>query len=134
MARLLLLACVLLGLAAMHTIGHGLMVGHSSHAAHAQTTMAVASLTGHDGCAGDGCTAMTALADQTGGHGMSPWELCVAILTAFAVAVLLAALLLRARTGRSPAPGAESGYPQTPSAPPRLLMGLTLAKVSVQRI
>ncbi len=134
MARLLLLACTLLGLAAMHTIGHGLMVGHSSHTAHTQTTMAVASLTGHDGCAGDGCTSMTALADRTGGHGMSPWELCVAILTAFTVAVLLAVLLLRARTGRSPAPGSESGHARTPRAPPLLLMGLTLARVSVQRI
>jgi hypothetical protein len=145
-ARLVLLACTLLGLAAMHTIGHS-AVGHGADrqaAGHmpvdaeqtleamAQTVAsAAASFAESDRCAGDGCAHATLM--PTGMSGMGNWELCVAVLTAFAAAIVLAALLLAAATGRFPPPLCRRPAVTAPRGPPVSPFGLTLATVSVLR-
>jgi len=63
---------------------------------------------------------------------MGSWDLCVAVLSAFAIALLLAALLLIAVTGRFP-PRCDGQRRASPRAPPILPFGLTLATVSVLR-
>lgn len=156
-ARLVLLACTLLGLAAMHTIGHGAAShGAASHGAAGhgadrpdavghlamdtadvvgamtQTTSIVSDLlAGSDGCAGDGCT--HAASTPSGDGGMGGWELCVAVLSAFGIAVLLAALLTAAVTGRLRRPAGRECGAAAPRGPPVRPFGLTLATVSVLR-
>jgi hypothetical protein len=144
-ARLVLLACTLFGLAAMHTIGHSGMAhaDHHPEAASADSrqvvTMAavaagLSSMTpaDSDGCAGDGCMHQAAM--SAGGDGqMDRWGLCVAILTAFAIAGLLVALLLSGLSGRYPPRAGRDRRRTLPRAPPRLAVGLTLATVSVLR-
>jgi hypothetical protein len=144
-ARLVLLACTLFGLAAMHTIGHSGMA-HADHHRDAGSagsrqivTLAiiaagVSSMSpgDSDGCAGDGCMHQAAM--SAGGDGqMDRWGLCVAILTALAIGVLLVALLLRAAAGRSPPRSGRDRRRTLPRAPPWLPVGLTLATVSVLR-
>jgi hypothetical protein len=147
-ARLVLLACTLLGLAAMHTIGHS-AVGHGAghydevgdpptSAAEVLGAMAQAAggtpdlLAALDGCAGDGCAHAALM--PSGDGGMGGWELCVAVLSAFAVAVLLVALLLAAVTGRFAPPAGRRRGIAAPRGPPVRQFGLTLATVSVLRI
>jgi len=129
-ARLVLLACTLFGLAAMHTIGHGGVdhVGHHDEPRAVAVGMAFAV----GDAASDGCECDHAAMQPLGGSGMSGWGLCVAVLGALAVAVLLAALLLRAVTGRHPLRAARDPG-RAPRAPPVLPFGLTLATVSVLR-
>ena len=137
-ARLVLLACTLFGLAAMHTIGHG-AVDHAGHHREpsAAVTLAlfaiddVAPSASHD-CVADGC-GQAAARHGSGGHGMGIAELCVAVLGALAVAVLLAALLLTMITGRSPPRAPRCQERKASRAPPVLPFGLTLAAVSVLR-
>lgn len=137
-ARLVLLACTLLCLAAMHTIGHG-GVSHSAHHSEPQLTMTHQLLLmdepapgESDGCAGDGCARAAALPGSAHG-GMGGWDVCVAVLSALAIAVLLAALLLIAVTGRFPPLFGGDRRRRTPRGPPLLPFGLTLATVSVLR-
>lgn len=138
-ARLVLLACTLFGLAAMHTIGHSGMT-HAGHhhedqpaSAHRVSTMpAFTAAAQSDGCAGDGCVQAAVLPEGAGGQ-MDPWDLCVAVLSGFAVALLLAGLLLIAVTGRFP-PLFSGGRPRRrPSATSSLPFGLAVATVSVLR-
>jgi hypothetical protein len=69
----------------------------------------------------------------SGDGGMGGWELCVAVLSAFAVAIMLAALLIAAVTGRfAPPAGRRRGI--VARGPPERPFGLTLATVSVLRI
>ena len=137
-ARLVLLGCTLFGLAAMHTIGHSGM-SHADHhsetrstAAHQPAAMLAFTPAESDGCAGDGCIHAAAL--PTSNAQMNRWDLCVAVLSTLAIAVLLIALLLSAVTGRFP-PRFDNGWSRpAPRAPPFLAWGLTLATVSVLRI
>ncbi|MER7008314.1 DUF6153 family protein [Dactylosporangium sp. NPDC000555] len=141
-ARLALLLATLLGLTAMHTLGHQgprPAGGHEHPATTAGATaehtasaplMAVLTLAG--ACAADGCGAP--LAGPAGGHGgMSDWSVCLAVLVAFAV-LLLAVALLHARRGTAAA-AARARVPRRcgPRAPPPRPVGLTLAAVSVLR-
>ena len=135
-ARLVLLACTLFGLSAMHTIGHG-GVDHVSHhdeppVAAAGMALAVGIPLAVGDAASDGCECDHAATQPLGG-GMSGWGLCVAVLGALAVAVLLAALLLGAVTGRQPLRTARGPCCRAPRAPPVLPFGLTLATVAVSR-
>jgi hypothetical protein len=137
-ARLVLLACTLFGLAAMHTIGHGAMTHaghhHETHATgtHQRSMMPAFTPAESDGCAGDGCAHTAAMPDGSGSR-MNPWDLCVAILSGSAIAVLLAGLLLIAVTGRFPPRSGGGRLRRAPWVPPILPLGLTLATVSVLR-
>ncbi|MEH0981935.1 hypothetical protein [Micromonospora sp. CPCC 205556] len=158
--RLLLLTCTLLGLAAMHTIGHGAHVGPghpigsgvagtpSGPLHHDEPARAAPSRPGGHGAAAP---------DRPGGHGAAAaepavatrdhaavlpvtppdggtplWSVCLAVLGALGTAVLLA---LRRQRGTRPA--TASGRPVRPSSgsrgPPRRALGLRLATVSVLR-
>lgn len=147
-ARLVLLACTLLGLAAMHTIGHhatGHGTGHNHDHAVSQPAaatqhvveMARATLTAvvpgaePGGCAG--CTPMTLMAHSTTG-GMSGWDLCVAVLSSFAVLVLLLVLLLTTVSGRSRPRDFSTGVSRSPRGPPGRSFGLAVTALSVLRI
>lgn len=147
-ARLLLLFCTLLGLAAMHTIGHdaaGHGTGHdqavSQQAAATQHVVAMAQVTLSAvvpvvepvGCAGDGCTLVDLMAHGTSG-GMSGWGLCVAVLSSFAIALLLVALLLTRVTGRSRPRDSGGGAARSSRGPPGRAIGLSVAAMSVLRI
>ncbi|WP_247657125.1 hypothetical protein [Micromonospora sp. U56] len=153
-ARLLLLACTLLGLAAMHTIGHGThsVASHpDGHAAVSQRAMVAqaagpeavpvahgvapeavpaAHVAGPVSFAGQvGAVALPA--DQPGGA-PSRWSVCLAVLGAVTVALLLATLLL-GRAHHVVATRHPSGPSRGPRAPPPRPVGLRLATVSVLR-
>jgi hypothetical protein len=132
----------------MHTIGHnaaGHRAGHDQAASQpaaatqhvvgmAQATLtAVVPFAEPGGCAGDGCIPMAVLAHGTGG-GMSGWGLCVAVLSSFAVVVLLLALLLTGVTGRSRIRNPGGGVSRSPRGPPGKSFSLAVAAMSVLRI
>ncbi|MET8837905.1 DUF6153 family protein [Micromonospora sp. NPDC004540] len=128
--RLLLLLCTLVGLTAMHTLGHG---GHASAgrpAAHAA---------GHTGeaatapdCMDDGCPVRALPLTHPGGD-PSGWSICLAVLGAFAVVLLLAVLLRAGSRGVAPAAGGPLRHAAGPRAPPPRPYGLRLATTSVLR-
>jgi hypothetical protein len=130
-ARLVLLGCTLFGLAAMHTIGHSGVHGGKPHGSPAVATVltVATSIVAPDDC---DCDHAATAAQPLRGAGMGGWELCVAVLSAFAIAMLLVALLLAAATGRH-SPRSARGRRPAPRAPPGLPFGLTLATVSVLR-
>nr|BFE58320.1 hypothetical protein GCM10020063_028460 [Dactylosporangium thailandense] len=137
-ARIALLLATLLGLTAMHTLGHAgphLPNGHqhapaAEHAATMPMLSAVntAALTG---CAGDGCAVLLTGSGHDHG-GMDGWAICLAVLVAFAVIVLVAMLLTRRRANASPSRHRATRR-AGPRAPPPRPFGLTLATVSVLR-
>ena len=147
-ARLLLLFCTLLGLAAMHTIGHD-AAGHGTGHGHVRSPPAAATqhviamaqvglsavvpVVEPVGCAGDGCTPVDLMVHGTSG-GMSGWGLCVAVLSSFAIALLLSALLLTRVTGRSRLPDLGGGAARSPRGPPGRALGLSVAAMSVLRM
>ena len=135
MARWLLLLCTVIGVAAMHTLGHTGMAGHdhesiamarSSIAVPAST--AVRQLTAVIACTGDRCPAGP-------GHGSSGgWSVCLAILTGLALVALLAvrSLAARRRGGRVREQVLRGGQPSR--APPTRGSGLTITATTVLRI
>lgn len=156
--RLLLLLCTLVGLTAMHTLGHGTHApadpGTRHGTAHHPAAVApaapstLAGMAGRTdpapmadlsalvraaaGCPGDACHRRALPLGDLGGHS-SGWSVCLAVLGAFAV-VLLLAVLPRARSG---AAGLISAGPLRaaagPRAPPVRPYGLRLATASVLR-
>jgi hypothetical protein len=134
--RWLVLVCTLLGLTAMHTLGHTLAMPdrHATRPLQAAATMLAAHAAQVAGPIQHGCPHGCAhLADgRTGGEGSMSWSVCLAVLAAFAVALLLG-WLLRAATHRG-GPNRPTG-PLTfaPRAPPLPPMGLLLADLSVLR-
>ncbi|MEU8044839.1 hypothetical protein AB0B71_11930 [Micromonospora echinofusca] len=162
-ARLLLLVGTLLGLAAMHTIGHDShQTGHpanpSAHIAVAPVPHAAvvpaphaaralvppsqgvaaphavgAALEAVVGCPG-GCASEELLPAGGGaGGGLPGWGVCLAVLGAFAAALLLAALLSVRVRAVGPTGGGSVGAFPPPRAPPPRPVGLRLATVSVLR-
>ncbi|TDB73908.1 hypothetical protein [Micromonospora sp. KC723] len=148
-ARLLLFAATLLGLAAMHTIGHGTHTGNhpAGHAVapeHADRFGAVdalpavfagavpVSVVAVD-CPGGGCPDPAALPAGDPGGSPSGWSVCLAVLGALTMAVLLVLLLLPGRD--RPGIGARRPAVRSPGprAPPGRPVGLRLATVSVLR-
>jgi hypothetical protein len=134
LVRWLLLACTLLGLAVMHTVGHT-SVGMAAHDAHpgmvAEVAAHVPSLAGRVAAdAGDSCPG-----GHCDGHGaMSGWSVCLAVLQGFAVAVLLTLVLLALGRSRGIMRQAAGGTVPASRAPPPRPTGLTIASISVLRI
>ena len=132
-ARLLLLLATLLGVTAMHSLGHGAGPHPSAMTAHGHSASGAATpmLAMPDPCADDNCSHATMSGDRHGG--MTGWDICLAVLVAFAVALLVAALLKARLTiawaGTDPHASTLTG----PRAPPAGPLGLTLASVSVLR-
>ncbi|MEV6706095.1 hypothetical protein [Micromonospora wenchangensis] len=142
--RLLLLVGTLLGLSAMHTLGHdthlagGDPVGHDTatggphrstagHDAPADRSLLREPVPAVGGC-GDGCAAAL-----PGGSPDSPstaWSVCLAVLGAFTVTVLVLLLAVRSRPAGVSRPPSR---PREPRAPPPRPLGLRLATVSVLR-
>jgi hypothetical protein len=134
LVRWLLLACTLLGLAVMHTVGHT-SVGMATHAAHpgmvAEVAAQVPSLAGRAAAdAGDSCPG-----GHCDGHGaMSGWSVCLAVLQGFAAAVLLTLVLLALVRYRGAMRQTTGGAVPASRAPPPRPTGLTIASISVLRI
>jgi hypothetical protein len=126
LARLLLLACTVLGIAALHTIGHALSdVDH--YGPVPVVAGAVAALTApgdHGGCDGDGC-AHHLLAPTETDAASRWWEACLAVL------MLAVGVIMRVHSGAAPTAAI------TPRPPPRIFrrppIGLTLTAVAVLR-
>lgn len=142
--RLLLLVGTLLGLSAMHTLGHDTHLTGGHPAGHDTATGGPhRSTAGHDapadrsllrepvptvgGC-GDGCAAAL-----PGGSPDSPstaWSVCLAVLGALTVTVLALLFAVRSRPAGVSRPPSR---PREPRAPPPRPLGLRLATVSVLR-
>ncbi|MFI9643263.1 hypothetical protein ACIG87_24965 [Micromonospora sp. NPDC051925] len=145
--RLLLLAGTLLGLSAMHTLGHGAHLdgghpaGHGTSAERphrASAGMLAAEMPGDvwrvtevalavGGC-GNGCRA--ALPDRPSEMPATAWSVCLAVLGALTVALLVLLLVVRTRPAAVARPPSR---PREPRAPPPRPFGLRLASVSVLR-
>ncbi|MEU9507023.1 hypothetical protein AB0D32_12160 [Micromonospora sp. NPDC048170] len=154
--RLLLLVCTLLGLAAMHTIGHDShATGHTAEAsAHAvaapdphadgadasmpprhDTTLAYAAMAAFPAVAGcpGGCASDRLLPFGDTGGELPGWGVCLAVLGAFAAPLLVAALLSTGVRAVGPSGRDSVGSFPSPRAPPPLPVGLRLATVAVLR-
>lgn len=159
-ARWLLLACTILGLAAMHSLGHGSShtgAGHGEHASAAghgkqlsaapafaavmsepmaasMTAFAAVLAAAPAAVAGGGCSGDCHGAGGPGRHDddISGFSVCLAVLAAFGIAMLLAWLRLR-----TPVPTGALAHPSarwaTLRAPPTAGAGLRLAALSVMR-
>jgi hypothetical protein len=131
LVRWLLLACTLLGLAVMHTVGHtsARMAAHDAHPGTvAAIAPALASWVAAD--AGESC-----FGEHCDGHGaMSGWSVCLAILQGFAMAVLLALVLLALAGSRDAMRQPRGGGAALASRAPPRPAGLTIASISVLRI
>jgi hypothetical protein len=136
--RWLLLGCTLLGLAAMHTLGH---TGHAMAmpdppATHPQTTATMLAAHATHTAAPIGYPCLSGCAHVAGGGPAggdpSSWSVCLAILTALAVAVLLG-WLSRAATQRGATNRPTRPLAITCRAPPVAGVGLRLADLAVLR-
>jgi uncharacterized protein DUF6153 len=132
MTRWVLLVCTLVGLAAMHTIGH---TGPGSHIHSAAASSAVAGMAGMTEATRAASAAAPCLDGHCDGHGaMDVFSVCMAVLQGLGVAVLLALLLLTVLRGLGrlrPWAFADTGVPR---GPPVRRTGLTIAAISVLRI
>ncbi|WP_231626754.1 DUF6153 family protein [Streptomyces apocyni] len=126
--QLLLLAALLVGLVTMHTLGH------PAEASGAATATADVQAVAHMHTAEDagtpreshGATESPAPAD----HGMDPMSVCLAVLSAFTLALLAAAGLPWRRAGARLAPRTWAPYALRPPPPRRSV----LSQLSVLRI
>lgn len=141
-ARVLLLLATLVGLAAMHTLGHGT----AAHAAMTPmpvhgTTAAMAAQVKHaamaapaeavpGGCAGGHCARLL-VPPARHTAGLDWWDVCVAVLTA--LGVLLLFWLVGVVCRRAPAGLSRLRAAAASRGPPVPRLGLTLATVSVMR-
>ncbi|MFC8848756.1 MULTISPECIES: hypothetical protein [unclassified Micromonospora] len=161
--RLALLLCTLVGLAAMHTLGHGAHSGgtHDGHDGAAPRDghpisvtlasgvaasgrlaggmaapaggMVVAALGAHAGCPAGECVPARLLPVGGRADGPSGWSVCSAVLGALGVALLVAVLLLTGARAFGPSGRRPGGAPAGPRGPPSRPLGLRLAEVSVSR-
>ncbi|GGN50557.1 hypothetical protein FHR83_009230 [Actinoplanes campanulatus] len=116
LVRLVLMACTVLGLATMHTLGHR----HTHDPGHVMA--AIAGGGHHDESAPGPDPSVT-------------WSVCLAVLTALGVLVLLLGRPPRLWTaGPDPRPGAAPARSAASRAPPRRPVGLRVASISVLRL
>lgn len=95
LTRLLLLACTVLGVAALHTIGHAAAGDTGQHTTVASSAVSVASIVpvdtdGHGGCDGDGCDHQS-ITPSDAHDNSRMWDVCVAVLSVLALGLLAAA-------------------------------------------
>lgn len=138
-ARWVLLACTLFGLAAMHTLGHAgmRMDAHPGHSPAGATAAAMDVSAGFAAAVSTVTHDCPGCAHASGPHGpvrggMPGWSVCVAVLTGLAVLLLAALLWARSRPIGAPSRDVTAG-PWAPRGPPGLT-GLALARLSVLRI
>ncbi|MFC4110209.1 hypothetical protein [Micromonospora zhanjiangensis] len=147
LVRFVLLTATLIGLAAMHSLGHEpAMADHHDRpgmspitqtvlqpAAALTKTVAAMSVAAPSGCAGDRCTGLSSASGDAPGN-MPGWAVCLAVVGAFGVALALAAALLRRATVTTPGDRRQASVAVSrgPPACPRL--GRRVAEVSVLRI
>jgi len=113
LARLLLLACTVLGVAALHTIGHAGVTGPGRHHP-ASASVAAAVVPGEaGGCDGDGCPHHAAGPGEAADTSRW-WDACLAILSVLAGAALVLRLSGRVRAG-----AARAAVPFRWRPPPR---------------
>jgi hypothetical protein len=130
--RWALLVCTLVGLAAMHTIGHTSPSGSTHPAAASSTALTMPGMTGT-------APAISAAAPCPDGHcddhgAMGSFSVCLAVLQGLAVAVLLALLLLTVLGGLGLLWAWARAATGVPRAPPVRRTGLTIAAMPVLRI
>jgi len=130
--RLLLLVATVIGVAALHTIGHASVTDFDHHGGvvvaadqPAVTIAAAPAPTDDGGCDGDGCT------HQVGGSAAAPdtsagWDVCVAVLTDLAGEPSPALLRTAPRVPLTRARRRTSNAPIQP-------VGLALATAAVSR-
>ncbi len=124
----MLLACTLVGLAAMHSLGHDPILGTAGHHSHTATTA-----TGID-CGGARCVQQVAPPPEEPRDGHHPgWAVCMAIAAALALAVVLAAHFLRGRRGNLPSGRATKRVTSSRGPPGFRTIGLITTSVSVLR-
>jgi hypothetical protein len=145
----LLLACTVIGLASMHTLGHG-SLSSALHGARSMSHVVAGPADSHGGlaggdlparagepCAGHGCSG-DGDGDGGGGHDGAVWNVCLAVLAGLTLVLLpgwLLLLLLRGRNGVSAGTHGSGGSRGAARASPRARgVGLRLASVSVLRI
>jgi hypothetical protein len=121
-ARWILLVCTLLGVAAMHTLGH--IEGGDGHGVPSRTVVIVA-----DDCAADGCLG----GHHRGEHEPMGWSVCLAIVAGFAVATLLLWLMATRQRAAVRPIGAVRLLLWNSRGPPLSGVGLVLATTSVLR-
>jgi disulfide bond formation protein DsbB len=132
LTRWVLLVCTLVGLAAMHTIGHTGPSGGTHSAAISSTAVSMPGVT-EKGWADS--AAVPCPDGHCDDHGaMDFFSVCMAVLQGLAVAVLLALLLLTLLGGLGRLRAWERATTGVPRAPPVRRTGLTIAAISVLRI
>jgi hypothetical protein len=135
-ARLLLLACTVLGVAALHTIGHAgvRVLDHHDRLIAVQPGAVIAlappAPADHGGCDGDGCDHPAA---APGGAGDTPrwWEICLAILGLLTAGTVVTIAALRSR-GMSMA-AADAVHRPPPRNTGATRLGLAMASATVLR-
>jgi hypothetical protein len=133
-----LLTCTLLGLATMHSLGHGgahtatMSTGHAAMSA-GQAVAAVAMSAAVENCPDGHCRQVPGT-----GHGrhddIPAWSVCLAVLAGLGITALLAWLMLAAGTGSRAGPPAGPFRSAASRPPPRPRLGLRVATVSVLRM
>jgi len=132
LGRLLLLACTVLGVVVLHTIGHALAdldePGPVRAAVVDAASVFTASLPGdHGGCDGDGCGHHTLMPTESSDTSRW-WQACVALTI-----LVFGALTARARRPvRAVAAGGVKAGRRPPPWTVRPLVGLTVATVAVR--
>ncbi|MBY8871663.1 hypothetical protein K7640_07390 [Micromonospora sp. PLK6-60] len=147
LVRLVLLTATLIGLTAMHSLGHqpamtgqhhGSAVPASTHAetppgAVLTTAIAAMDVAVPHGCAGGQCAGLDAAPSGAPGH-MPGWAVCLAVVGAFGVSLALTAALLLRRTGAMPRDRRQPSVAVSRGPPAWSPMGQRVTAVSVLRI
>lgn len=130
LARLLLLTCTVLGVAALHTIGHAALseLDHQDRVAAAAATVVTADTGDVGGCDGDGC-AHNAAAPVGGTNTSRWWDVCVAVLSVLAVGWLAAGMCMRAHNAARSAGITTWRPPPGTARGPSMGLALTTAVV-----